>query len=47
MADRIQKIVAKLPGLKSVTDVWKTADNSLGRGDAAFVADLAIALAGA
>lgn len=47
MADRIQKIVTKLPGLKSVTDVWKTADSSLERGDAAFVADLAIALAGA
>ncbi|WP_324783183.1 DUF6183 family protein [Streptomyces sp. H51] len=47
MADRIQKIVTKLPDLKSVTDVWKTADRSLERGDAAFVADLAIALAGA
>ncbi|EGX56187.1 hypothetical protein SZN_29140 [Streptomyces zinciresistens K42] len=47
MADRIQKIVTKLPGLKSVTDVWKTADRSLERGDAAFVTDLAIALAGA
>nr|WTB31729.1 DUF6183 family protein [Streptomyces sp. NBC_00830] len=47
MADRIQKIVTKLPGLKSVTDVWKTADRSLVRGDAAFVADLGIALAGA
>ncbi|MGW0221568.1 DUF6183 family protein [Streptomyces tendae] len=46
MADRIQKIVTKLPDMKSVTDVWKAADRSLGRGDAAFVADLAIALAG-
>ncbi|MEU4093799.1 DUF6183 family protein [Streptomyces sp. NPDC026673] len=32
--------------MTSVTDVWKMADRSLGRGDAAFVADLAIALAG-
>lgn len=47
MADRIQKIVTNLRGLKSVTDVWKTADRSLKRGDAAFVADLAVALAGA
>ncbi|WP_109005316.1 DUF6183 family protein [Streptomyces rishiriensis] len=47
MADRIQKIVTKLPDLKSVTDVWKVADRSLARGDAAFLADLGIALAGA
>ncbi|MEU6546388.1 DUF6183 family protein [Streptomyces sp. NPDC046859] len=37
--------MTKLPGMTSVSDVWKTADRSLGRGDAAFVADLAIALA--
>lgn len=47
VADRIQKIVTKLPDLKSVTDVWKVADRSLARGDAAFLADLGIALAGA
>ncbi|MFB7588250.1 DUF6183 family protein [Streptomyces sp. NPDC056169] len=47
MADRIQKIVTKLPGLKSVTDVWKMADRHLARGDAAFLTDLGIALAGA
>ncbi|MFE9737035.1 DUF6183 family protein [Streptomyces sp. NPDC006477] len=47
MADRIQKIVTELPGLKSVTDVWKVADRRLAQGDAAFVADLGIALAGA
>ncbi|MFF7643706.1 DUF6183 family protein [Streptomyces canus] len=47
MADRIQKIVTKLPDLKSVTNVWKVADRSLARGDAAFLADLGIALAGA
>ncbi|MFF0222640.1 DUF6183 family protein [Streptomyces sp. NPDC004629] len=47
MADRIQEIVTRLPGLKSVTDVWKVADRRLARGDAAFVADLGIALAGA
>ncbi|MFF9017996.1 DUF6183 family protein [Streptomyces sp. NPDC014870] len=47
MADRIQKIVKELPALKSVTDVWKVADRRLAQGDAAFVADLGIALAGA
>ncbi|MFF0288333.1 DUF6183 family protein [Streptomyces sp. NPDC005262] len=47
MADGVQKIVTKLPGLKSVTGIWKTADRSLARGDAAFLADLGIALAGA
>lgn len=45
MADHIQKIVTKLPGLKSVTDVWKTADRRLALGDSAFIADLGIALA--
>ncbi|WP_024761463.1 DUF6183 family protein [Streptomyces exfoliatus] len=47
MADRIQKIVTELPGLKSVTGVWKVADRRLAQGDAAFIADLGIALAGA
>ena len=47
MADRIEQIVAKLPDQKSVTDVRKVADCSLARGDAAFLADLGIALAGA
>ncbi|NED85362.1 hypothetical protein G3I76_35410 [Streptomyces sp. SID11233] len=47
MADRIQKIVTELPDLKSVTDVWKVADRRLAQGDAAFVTDLGIALAGA
>ncbi|WP_319595423.1 DUF6183 family protein [Streptomyces sp. ID05-04B] len=46
VADRIEKIVTKLPGLKSVTDLWKVADRSLAEGDAAFLADLGIALAG-
>ncbi|WP_405937105.1 DUF6183 family protein [Streptomyces sp. NBC_00726] len=47
MADHIQTIVTKLPGLESVTDVWETADRRLALGDAAFLADLGIALAGA
>lgn len=46
MADRIQKIVTELPGLKSVTGVWKVADGRLAQGDAVFLADLGIALAG-
>ncbi|MEV7243257.1 DUF6183 family protein [Streptomyces sp. NPDC093248] len=46
MADGIGQIVAKLPDQKSVTDVWKVADHHLARGDAAFLADLGIALAG-
>ncbi|MFJ2936668.1 DUF6183 family protein [Streptomyces sp. NPDC087219] len=45
MADRIQKIVTKLAGLKSVTDVWKVAERRLAQGDASFLADLGIALA--
>lgn len=45
MADRIAKIVRKLPKLKDVTGVWKEADRHLEAGDAAFVADLGIALA--
>ncbi|GAA3289724.1 DUF6183 family protein [Streptomyces cinereospinus] len=47
MTDRVQEIVTKLPGLSSVTDVWKEAGRRLARGDATFVADLGIALAGA
>lgn len=35
----------QLPDLKSVTKVWDTAERSLTKGDAAFVADLGIALA--
>ncbi|CAM5501835.1 hypothetical protein STANM337S_03689 [Streptomyces tanashiensis] len=38
--------MTKLPGLKSVTDVWKVADRRLAQGDACFLADLGIALAG-
>jgi hypothetical protein len=47
VADRIRKIVTELPRLKSVTDVWKVADRHLAQGDAVFIADLGIALAGA
>ncbi|MEU1853619.1 DUF6183 family protein [Streptomyces sp. NPDC019990] len=45
MADRVQEIVTELPGMTSVTDVCAAADRSLAGGDAAFVADLGIALA--
>ncbi|MEU7103794.1 DUF6183 family protein [Streptomyces sp. NPDC046215] len=45
MVDQIQKIVTELPGLKSVTGVWEVADGRLAQGDAAFSADLGIALA--
>ncbi|MYT69755.1 MULTISPECIES: DUF6183 family protein [unclassified Streptomyces] len=45
MSDRIQKIVMRLPDLKSVTEVWDTAERRLDQGDVAFVADLGIALA--
>ncbi|MFE7398515.1 DUF6183 family protein [Streptomyces sp. NPDC057557] len=47
MADQIQKIVTELPDLENVTGVWAVADDRLARGDAAFLADLGIALAGA
>ncbi|MFE2583493.1 DUF6183 family protein [Streptomyces sp. NPDC059378] len=47
MADRIEQIVAGLPDRESVTDVWKVADRRIARGDAAFLADLGIALTGA
>ncbi|MFD7922307.1 DUF6183 family protein [Streptomyces sp. NPDC059740] len=46
MADRIEQIVAKLPDQKSVTGVWEVAERHLALGDAAFLADLGIALAG-
>ncbi|MFI8350564.1 DUF6183 family protein [Streptomyces sp. NPDC085596] len=45
MTERIEKIVAELPSLKDVTGVWAVADERLARGDAAFPADLGIALA--
>lgn len=37
----------ELPDLENVTGVWAVADDCLARGDAAFLADLGIALAGA
>ncbi|MFG2142660.1 DUF6183 family protein [Streptomyces sp. NPDC048696] len=45
MADQIQKIVTGLPDLKDVTGVWAVADGRVAQGDAAFAADLGIALA--
>ncbi|MFD5063483.1 DUF6183 family protein [Streptomyces sp. NPDC058394] len=45
MADQIQKIVTELPDLKDVTGVWAVADGRAAQGDAAFAADLGIALA--
>ncbi|MFG3149685.1 DUF6183 family protein [Streptomyces sp. M41(2017)] len=45
MADEIEKIVTGLPDLKSVTDVWAVVDGRVAQGDAAFAADLGIALA--
>ncbi|MFI5649247.1 DUF6183 family protein [Kitasatospora sp. NPDC051705] len=45
MADEIQKIVAGLPELTDVTGVWAVADRRAAQGDAAFAADLGIALA--
>lgn len=45
MADQIEKIVTGLPKLKNVTGVWQAADSRLAQGDAAFSADLGIALA--
>ncbi|MEV6974410.1 DUF6183 family protein [Kitasatospora sp. NPDC093806] len=46
MADQIQKIVTELPDLRNVKGVWAVADDRVARGDAAFAADLGIALAG-
>lgn len=45
VADQIQKIVTALPDLKDVTGVWAVADGRVAQGDAAFAADLGIALA--
>ncbi|MFG2918873.1 DUF6183 family protein [Kitasatospora sp. NPDC048298] len=45
MADQIQKIVTGLPDLTDVTGVWAVADGRVAQGDAAFAADLGIALA--
>ncbi|MGW2338602.1 DUF6183 family protein [Streptomyces sp. NPDC001685] len=45
MADQIQKIVTGLPELADVTGVWAVADGRVAQGDAAFAADLGIALA--
>ncbi|MEU2651342.1 DUF6183 family protein [Streptomyces albidoflavus] len=45
MTERIQEIVAGLPELKDVTGVWAVADERVARGDAAFAADLGVALA--
>lgn len=47
MSDRIQEIVADLPGLDNVRAVWAEADERLARGDAVFAADLGVALTGA
>ncbi|MFC8717759.1 DUF6183 family protein [Kitasatospora sp. NPDC057198] len=44
MDDRIPKIVAGLPALADVTGVRALADDRVARGDAAFAADLGIAL---
>lgn len=44
MPDRIAKIVTRLPRMKSVTKVWDEAEQRLAEGDAAFVAELGIAL---
>ncbi|WP_458247162.1 DUF6183 family protein [Streptomyces sp. MAI_2237] len=45
MTDQIQEIVTQLPDMESVTAVWDTAEDRLGQGDIAFVADLGVALA--
>ncbi|MFF4244697.1 DUF6183 family protein [Streptomyces sp. NPDC001822] len=45
MADQIQNIVTELPELADVTGVWAMADGRVAQGDAAFAADLGIALA--
>jgi hypothetical protein len=44
MVDRVAQIVATLPELKDVRGVWEVADRRLAQGDAAFVAELGIAL---
>ncbi len=45
VTERIQEIVAGLHELKDVTSVWAVADERVARGDAAFAADLGVALA--
>ncbi|WP_200423610.1 DUF6183 family protein [Streptomyces sp. Y2F8-2] len=45
MTDQIQEIVTGLPDLTEVTGVWAVVDGRVARGDAAFAADLGIALA--
>ncbi|MEU6436582.1 DUF6183 family protein [Streptomyces albidoflavus] len=45
MTERIQEIVAGLPELKDVAGVCAVADERVARGDAAFAADLGVALA--
>jgi hypothetical protein len=47
VADGTQKIVTEPPGPENVTGVGKAADRRPAHGDAAFVADPGIALAGA
>ncbi|MEW2498231.1 DUF6183 family protein [Streptomyces nodosus] len=44
MAEKIEKIVAKLPRMKDVNKVAGLAELRLAEGDATFVADLGIAL---
>ncbi|WP_030019670.1 DUF6183 family protein [Streptomyces monomycini] len=45
MTEQIQKIVTELPSLEDVTGVWAAVDDRFAQGDAAFPADLGIALA--
>ncbi|MFJ3743297.1 DUF6183 family protein [Streptomyces albidoflavus] len=45
MTERIQEIVAGLPELKDIAGVCAVADERVARGDAAFAADLGVALA--
>ncbi|QFZ21457.1 DUF6183 family protein [Saccharothrix syringae] len=45
MGERIAEIVSGLTGLTDVNGLWREVDRRLARGDAAFVADLGIALA--
>lgn len=45
VVDQIQKVVTELPELETVTGVWAVADGRVEQGDAAFAADLGIALA--
>ncbi|MFK8851038.1 DUF6183 family protein [Streptomyces sp. Ac-502] len=44
MTEQIQKIVTELPSLEDVTGVWAVVDDRFAQGDAAFPADLGIAL---